>query len=112
MAYSRTQLVNKEIPLVVPQYFTKIYHYLGNSLNMPEISTYKYNKGAVIAYLDKDNVLQTLPTVRHYENGAGDRWTETVDYEYSPGSITFFVTNSDFAKIRPAQMYFKVILLW
>lgn len=86
--------------------------YYSYSLNMPEISTYKYNKGAVIAYLDKDNVQQTLPTVRHFENGAGNRWTETVDYEYSPGSITFYVTSSDFAKIRPAQMYFKVILLW
>jgi len=86
--------------------------YYTSSFIMKEINSTVYNDGAVIAYIEIDNKQQILPYVRHYENADGIMWTKTVDFDYSNGKVTFYVTNSDFAVDPPETMYFRVILMW
>lgn len=39
-------------------------------------------------------------------------WTRTVDYEYLPGKLNIYVTNSDFFQTQPETMTFRVVLIW
>lgn len=71
-----------------------------------------FNDGNVTAFLDYGNYQQSLPVTRHYENANGEKWTRTIDFDYEIGKITFYVTNSDFAKDPPEAMNFKVVLMW
>jgi hypothetical protein len=80
--------------------------------DMPEISDAIFNYGTVLAYYTLDNTQQILPYVRHYENAQGALWTRTVDFDYSPGGINFYVTNSDFYDEVPPTMNFRVVLMW
>ena len=105
-------LVVEENQWIEKKDFDNINRYYSSSFKMPEIGSQVYNKGVVIAYLDNYDYQLILPNVRHYENLQGVRWTETIDYEYSNGSITFFVTSSDFFENPPAKMYFRVVLMW
>jgi hypothetical protein len=54
---------------------------------------------------------QVMPYVRHYETST-NRWTQTIDYEYSVGSMTVFVTNSNFLYSLPVGMDFRVVMQW
>ncbi len=53
-----------------------------------------------------------LPTVRH----RGDlslRFTTTIDYDYAPGKLNFYVTNSDFYVAEPPEtMVFRVVVYY
>ena len=80
--------------------------------SMPEINSTVFNKGSVVVYYYNGNAQQQLPYVRHYQNTAGDYWTQTVDFDYTKGGIDIYVTSSDFAAIRPDGMDFRVILMW
>jgi len=80
--------------------------------SMPEINSAIFNKGSVIAYFLNGNAQQQLPYVRHYQNTAGDYWTQTVDFDYTQGGLDIYVTSSDFAPIKPDGMDFRVILMW
>jgi hypothetical protein len=92
------------------------------TIAMPEISNFIYTQGLVQAYYTWQNPLHTsdkyqqlLPCVRHYEeiqNNTLFRWTTTTDYTYTPGYLTFYVTNSDFAQITPPAMDFRIVLMW
>lgn len=90
--------------------------FYSRTISMPEITPNLYANGSVLTYYliyDDYNVQiaqQVLPYVRHYENSDGARWTRTVDFEYSPGSITIIVTNSDFLNEVPPLMDFRVVM--
>ena len=86
--------------------------YYYSYFDMPEITSTVYNYGTVLAYYTLDGAQQVLPYVRHYENAGGDLWTRTVDFDYSPGSLNIYVTNSDFYDEVPPTMYFRVVLMW
>lgn len=82
--------------------------YFSCSFSVPEI-TNDYNM--VLAYVMLDNTAQQmLPYTRHYEDADGNLWTTTVDYEFTVGKATFFVTNSDFfyQENEPSNMMFRL----
>jgi len=80
--------------------------------NMPEITQGVFNSGLVNAYIVLDNptAQEALPYVRHFQNLAGNLWTQTIDFDYSLGGINVYVTNSDFAVDPPADMNFRVVV--
>mgnify|MGYP007068264329 CR=1 FL=1 len=86
--------------------------YYSCAFNMPEITPYVYASGQVLVYADLDGALAPLPYVRHFEQSNGYTWTKTIDYEYSEGTITVFVTRSDFIQEAPGTMYFKAVISW
>jgi len=94
-------------------------HVDGNGLNlyysctfdMPEFTSTFYDKGNVQTYYMMNGAQQALPYVRHYETNAA-QWTRTVDFEYAVGSMTIFVTNSDFLIDPPVGMDFRVVMTW
>ena len=79
---------------------------------MPEISTFIFNSGTVLCYIKIDPKQQVLPYVRHYENNLGKMWTKTIDYDFLPGEMNLYVTNSDFFNEIPETMRFRVVLMW
>jgi len=85
--------------------------YYSCNFAMPEIDAMIYDEGTVIAYIDNGTSQQTLPSVRHFEN-INNKWTQTIDYEFSEGNIDLFVTNSNFASILPGDMKIRVVLMW
>ncbi len=86
--------------------------YYSCSFFMPEITPAVYEYGSVQAYVTFDNTQQVMPYVRHYEDINGNRWTRTVDYDYSEGNLIVYVTNSDFIRDLPETMTFRVVLMW
>jgi len=78
---------------------------------MPEFTPAFYSMGNVQTYYMMNGAQQALPYVRHYETNA-TRWTRTVDFEYAVGSMTIFVTNSDFLIDPPVGMDFRVVMTW
>jgi hypothetical protein len=86
--------------------------YYSCSFTVPEINTLVYSSGSVQSYIKIGSVQQTLPYVRHYENTNGNLWTRTVDFEYTTGKVTYFVTNSDFVSDPPQAMDFRLVLTW
>jgi len=81
-------------------------------VDMPEITPYIYTQGVVQVYNVRDNVQQVLPCVRHYEDTAGNLWTQTIDADFSTGNMIIYVTNSDFQGGTPPAMSFRVVLMW
>lgn len=81
------------------------------TFDMPEFTPAFYEAGVVHTYYMMNGAQQALPYVRHYETNL-TRWTRTVDFEYAIGSMTVFVTNSDFAVDPPVGMDFRVVMMW
>jgi hypothetical protein len=86
--------------------------YYSCHFSMPEITSSIFNNGTASAYIMLSNVQQVLPYVRHYENTAGELWTQTIDFDYSVGGMNIYVTNSDFAVDPPGAMDFRIVLMW
>ena len=86
--------------------------YYSCTLDMPEITSFVYNQGTVLGYNVIGDAQQVLPYVRHYQNTSGNFWTRTVDFDYSIGKMTVYVTNSDFFEEVPPTMDFRVVLMW
>ena len=86
--------------------------YYSCHFSMPEINSTIYNDGSVVVYYEENNAQQQLPYVRHFQNKAGDFWTQTVDFDYTKGGLDIYVTTSDFAAITPDGMNFRVVLMW
>ncbi len=111
---------NEEWQVDANNNITNRYYYC--TISMPEITNFVYSKGLVQAYYTYQNPSQTsdkyqqlLPSVLHKEKYVGSdlfRWTTTTDYTYTPGYLTFYVTNSDFAQDRPTDMSFRMVLMW
>lgn len=87
--------------------------YYSVHFNMPEITQAVFNSGMVTAYIvfTDPAAQETLPFVRPFQNTAGNHWTQTIDFDYSPGGINVYVTNSDFVVDQPAAMNFRVVIL-
>jgi hypothetical protein len=87
--------------------------YYSAHFSMPEINSNVFNNGTVLSYIMINNsTQQNLPYVRHFQNAAGAFWTQTIDYDYSVGSLNVYVTNSDFVSDPPVTMNFRVVLMW
>ena len=86
--------------------------YYKYSFKISGITQAMVNNGAAFAYMDNSDYQVALPSVRHYENLSGEKWTRTIDFDYSATDVTFYVTNSDFAIDPPGEMYFKVVFIW
>jgi len=86
--------------------------YFYSTFDMPEITPKVYDLGNVQVYYEADGIQQVLPYVRHYENSEGALWTRTVDYSFASGSLTIYVTNSDFFLETPPDMNFRVVIMW
>ncbi len=101
-------------------------NYFYATVDAPEITQSVFDSGIVKIY----RVFNTgstypcqmeMPYVRHNEVSLGDdQWafyTETVDYEFSVGSITVFYTASDFEyevdeSINPVMMEFRCAVMY
>jgi len=71
------------------------------------------NSCAVLVYINFGGYEQPLPYTRHFEDTHGNLWTRTIDFDYSLSDINFYVTDSDFAAVRPNEtMYFRVVFIW
>ena len=82
--------------------------------DMPEITQAIYDNGGVFAYHELNGYQQVLPYTRHNKE-YGIEWTRTIDFEFTTGTITFYVTDSDFADTPnawPETMFFRVVLIW
>ena len=83
--------------------------------NFKELESDIINHGMLTVYrmLDED-YYATLPVTKlHKEsNDNGDIfYTQLIDYEFAPGKISFYVTNSDFyMDEKPDAMDFKVVV--
>lgn len=87
--------------------------YYKADVRIPNLNYSVLRGGQVNCYLFVGKDAQApLPYVRHYENGSGQRWTRTIDYEYYDGGVTVYVTDSDFAGDVPEAMSFRIMLAW
>jgi hypothetical protein len=70
-------------------------------------------KGNVFVYkYTSDNVQAPLPYVTHKAEGTA-LWTETYDFDFTPGSIRIYVQYSDFqTSIIPPSSKFRVVMTW
>jgi hypothetical protein len=86
-------------------------------LSLPELDKFIFDEGICIATIklmdDNYEVHQPLPYVLYGDYVDGTLWEQTVEYDYSIGSIGFYVKTDDFNEnARPETMTFKVTLLW
>ncbi len=87
--------------------------YCACSFNLPELSEDVVEYGTVLCYLCTGNTQAILPCVRHYENEFEERWTRTIDFEYGPGTLSVYVTNSDFYQGDPMEdMTFRLVIMY
>lgn len=89
----------------------------GVTVDIPELSQWVYDKGAVIAYVGYEDTKRFgLPHVEHrsYEDDPTYQWTETTDFQTEKGKISFYVTYSNFLTgiNTPETQTFHVVLLW
>jgi len=80
-------------------------------LDVPEITNAFYSNGTVMVYSVLSDAQAVLPYIRNFRTNGGVLWTRTVDYDFSPGKITVYVTNSDLVNEAPSPMSFRVALL-
>lgn len=109
----------KTVNLVVEEYDWVEYtnldgtnRYYSCSFTMPEITSDVYEYGSLQTYYMFGSAQLALPYVQHKENIGGAMWTQTVDCDYSVGSMSIRVTNSDFFKKLPGKMTFRVVMMW
>lgn len=87
-------------------------------IEVPELTQTVYNDGIILSYVEVLDgnawVQQSLPRVFSRQNENGDKWIETIDFDYSTGDIIFYFTTSDFfyEDFQPGTFYFRVIFLW
>jgi hypothetical protein len=83
----------------------------------PALTNFIYREGVVTGYLvanpgTPDEVLRPLPDTWPVADRQ-NYWSESVTFDYMPGSVAFYVGYSDFAtNIRPGKMIFKLTMIW
>lgn len=100
-------------------------NFFSATFSVPLLTEFIYDYGLTQCYVEynkgtNNKTQQLLPSVRSYEvhDNASNAWipyTQTIDYEYGVGSVTFFVTNSDFIYDNvssPGAMDFRLVLMW
>lgn len=82
----------------------------------PELTDFIYEQRNVNGYMyisyPQVEVQVPLPYVIPWENTAGDEWTETYSFDFTRGSVAFYVHYSDFVEIQPPTQVFRVVLAW
>ncbi len=82
--------------------------------SFPALTNYVYEygntSGYMFVYYGNTEVQVPLPYTIPYENLAGDQWTEIYSFDFTPGSIAFYVHYSDFADIAPPTQVFRIVL--
>ncbi len=91
-------------------------HFLA-TYDVPQLTTTVYNDGIVMAYIEFAGNFQTpLPYTRYYgeqQENSESLWSETIDYEYGAGTITFYSTPSDFiTEHTPEAAVIRLALIW
>ena len=86
--------------------------YYSAMVSVPELTEFIYDFGSVTNYVDFGNSQQVLPMVRHNKNDKNVLWTTTIDYDFAVGNVKYYVTNSDFFDEVPAEMNFRLVLMW
>ncbi len=88
-------------------------------INHKNISEDVYYDGTLLIYqyqyLDGTEVQALLPFVIHVENNDGShQWTETLSYDFTPGSIALYMNYSDFAtkNRHPVTSDFRIVMMW
>lgn len=85
------------------------------------IDKFIYESGAVIGYVflgvQNENEVQTqLPYLKTYHLDNGEKFTETVGYEYSylTNKVTFYIEPSDGIKDEDARVryQFRIVMIW
>ncbi len=76
-----------------------------------------YDKGTVISYIEtQPGIKNGMPYVLHLGEAEGTKeflWTQTYDFDFTPGEIGFYVSYSDFnTQMRPGTEKFHVVLMW
>ncbi|MBQ9339819.1 MAG: hypothetical protein IJS13_05745 [Paludibacteraceae bacterium] len=104
-------------------------NYFYGTISVPELTWDIYNNGIVKMYREYNtntpNASQIeLPFVKLNETPVtvdnNTQWvfyTETVDYEFTQGSVTIFYTASDFdyelnTTFVPEAMHFRLVIMW
>lgn len=82
-----------------------------------ELSQFIFNDGTVLAYIEPENGIKNgLPYVLHKGekvNGKEYLWTQTYDFDFEVGYMTFYLTYSDFNTISiPDTETFHIVLMW
>jgi len=85
--------------------------------NISQLTDVVFDEGTVVGYIQTSkDVKNGLPFVLHMgEESGGDEflWTQTYDFDYSPGMVRFYITYSDFnTQISPGAETFHIILMW
>ncbi|MDR2969046.1 MAG: membrane lipoprotein lipid attachment site-containing protein [Tannerellaceae bacterium] len=91
------------------------YFYADKSI--PELTDFVFDEGLVVGYIQTGtDVRNGMPFVLHQGeavDGAEFLWTETYDFDYSPGMLRFYLTYSDFnTQVLPESETFHIVLMW
>ena len=95
--------------------------YFRAQISIPKLDRELYERGNVQCYMfqniNNTEVQTPLPfTIPLGEKGTGGGellWTETVSFDFYPGTITFYVNYSDFyTSNRPGTVTFRVVLTY
>jgi len=84
--------------------------------NVSELSNDIYEEGNTFCYLvirpNQSNEVQTLlPYKIDLLEKPDYAWTETISWDFMPGSVAFYVQYNDFAvDIRPARQVFRLVM--
>ncbi len=89
-------------------------------VSIPELTSLVYKDGAVIAYIESDyGIKNNLPYILHRgsvnsETGKEYLWTQTYDFDFEVGYMTFYLTYSDFmtGSNKDDDDTFHIVLLW
>lgn len=117
--YIKTFTVKKDAWTLVGQP-GEVKSYFYADLKIPELNEHVFKDGTVIGYfVSTDNGTEYkngLPYVIHTgveENGKQELWTQTYDFDFTPGWVRFYVTYSDFkTQSTPEDETFSVVLMW
>lgn len=84
---------------------------------IPQLDERVYSEGTVLGYIQTGkDVKNGLPFVLHMGEASDGKeflWTQTYDFDFSPGTIRFYITYSDFStQIPPEGETFHIVLMW
>lgn len=82
------------------------------TVDVPELDRIVYNDGFVQCYTVEGDYQVLLPYTRYKEDGNGNRWETTVDYEFAVGRVDFYCSTNDFVEDFPGKKRFRMVLHW
>ncbi len=91
--------------------------YFYADVSYSDLTTFVYNEGVIVGYLmqnfNTDMEYQVPLPFDIYYNNEEASWTETISFDFVPGSIRFYYEPSDFfTGFTPPACTFKIALVW